>query len=504
MHVRDSHGYSHDLDKLTTDLLHPDGPACCIGCLYRLGMSPAFHPGPGYLRIRTSSPALFDACMKISTKLVQQDLRPLQRRLRANIVACTQDSHGEPPVSGVANTMIVNTLISTLYRIVRHTLIGGETSILIRAVQGKAFAASKGPEAGAWPTSPEQIFANGAQETISALVWWTSLVAEPAEMLRFLNILLTTCRSHVFPQLTTPTIHRRFVWTIVQSLNSLIEPSHETSALPSPPFRVPDGWTLQHVGTGDDNDTAGCAIMLLDGMIKGPGSPRNSTPIDIIARGYEQQLLDTFQAALPALRNGKGEFRIKTLESHNMFYQTLAAWSFELAQTLQVPTSKLDAHVQLFLKRASSSGSSAAQILQYFLTQRCNDNRACAACGKSAKQAGAATAKLQTCSRCKMVRYCSKECQKTDWGSGGHKTRCAVFCKAPEVFSPFGVLRATSAEFEEEFDKVLKKDAVTNEDIATVCRWAIDTSSLPRDYTSRLQALVSSVTRISFTNTDFS
>ncbi|KAG1851296.1 hypothetical protein DFJ58DRAFT_704196 [Suillus subalutaceus] len=44
----------------------------------------------------------------------------------------------------------------------------------------------------------------------------------------------------------------------------------------------------------------------------------------------------------------------------------------------------------------------------------------CAACGKE----GSAPGSLSICSRCKIVRYCSADCQREDWK--GHKKRCIV------------------------------------------------------------------------------
>ena len=40
---------------------------------------------------------------------------------------------------------------------------------------------------------------------------------------------------------------------------------------------------------------------------------------------------------------------------------------------------------------------------------------AAASCSKEA---------THTCSRCKVTKYCSRECQTQDWKEGGHKTRC--------------------------------------------------------------------------------
>lgn len=38
----------------------------------------------------------------------------------------------------------------------------------------------------------------------------------------------------------------------------------------------------------------------------------------------------------------------------------------------------------------------------------------------------ASSIQLQVCSRCKSVRYCSKECQASHWKEGGHKKVCNV------------------------------------------------------------------------------
>ena len=34
--------------------------------------------------------------------------------------------------------------------------------------------------------------------------------------------------------------------------------------------------------------------------------------------------------------------------------------------------------------------------------------------------------KLLACAKCRVVNYCSKECQKYDWKQGGHKERCVA------------------------------------------------------------------------------
>jgi len=37
------------------------------------------------------------------------------------------------------------------------------------------------------------------------------------------------------------------------------------------------------------------------------------------------------------------------------------------------------------------------------------------------------TSELSRCSNCRLVRYCSKECQRKHWREGGHKDECAFY-----------------------------------------------------------------------------
>eukprot|EP00242_Pyramimonas_sp_CCMP2087_P015470 CAMPEP_0198198800 /NCGR_PEP_ID=MMETSP1445-20131203/2180_1 /TAXON_ID=36898 /ORGANISM="Pyramimonas sp., Strain CCMP2087" /LENGTH=218 /DNA_ID=CAMNT_0043868439 /DNA_START=76 /DNA_END=732 /DNA_ORIENTATION=- len=49
----------------------------------------------------------------------------------------------------------------------------------------------------------------------------------------------------------------------------------------------------------------------------------------------------------------------------------------------------------------------------------------CRACGKIKAE----KTKLRLCGRCKVARYCSKECQSKDWKEGDHKNKCVPFDK---------------------------------------------------------------------------
>ena len=50
------------------------------------------------------------------------------------------------------------------------------------------------------------------------------------------------------------------------------------------------------------------------------------------------------------------------------------------------------------------------------------NRKACKTCGKLNAELSEEEKKLKTCSKCKTVAYCSKECQKKDWE--GHKKDC--------------------------------------------------------------------------------
>jgi uncharacterized protein with PIN domain len=72
----------------------------------------------------------------------------------------------------------------------------------------------------------------------------------------------------------------------------------------------------------------------------------------------------------------------------------------------------------------SISAAVASSTQRTFLKSDSN----CWNCGKTAAQvaaaAGGAGGGLKRCSRCKRAVYCSTDCQKVHWKSGGHRDMC--------------------------------------------------------------------------------
>lgn len=60
----------------------------------------------------------------------------------------------------------------------------------------------------------------------------------------------------------------------------------------------------------------------------------------------------------------------------------------------------------------------------------------------------------QRCSRCKSVRYCSRECQRRDWTVGDHKERCGHF--AQQQISAGGASGGSSVSVVSIFDSQVK------------------------------------------------
>ena len=63
------------------------------------------------------------------------------------------------------------------------------------------------------------------------------------------------------------------------------------------------------------------------------------------------------------------------------------------------------------------------------------NRKACKTCGKLNAELSKEEKKLKTCSKCKRVAYCSKECQKKDWED--HKYDCRPADAFNNVASPY-------------------------------------------------------------------
>ena len=70
----------------------------------------------------------------------------------------------------------------------------------------------------------------------------------------------------------------------------------------------------------------------------------------------------------------------------------------------------------------------ASRIALKFQPYLCCHNEACSVVDTS-KLHEKRMVKLQACSRCKQVQYCSKACQKEDW-TKRHKNECKKLCEA--------------------------------------------------------------------------
>ena len=90
------------------------------------------------------------------------------------------------------------------------------------------------------------------------------------------------------------------------------------------------------------------------------------------------------------------------------------------AGTIAIPGHNCIPQVLSLLRRARENGESVATSLIDLLERQ--QRNYCAACQREAKEVLPLT--LKSCTRCKAVWYCGKECQRTDW-KDGHKIDCA-------------------------------------------------------------------------------
>ena len=89
---------------------------------------------------------------------------------------------------------------------------------------------------------------------------------------------------------------------------------------------------------------------------------------------------------------------------------------------------KLEEALETFHALISNTNYSSddAHVDYWIKVLQLNIENKCAHCGKLAQE----DAPLKRCGRCKMVYYCSTDCQRSDWTrSGGHKANCDASLK---------------------------------------------------------------------------
>ncbi|KZW01879.1 hypothetical protein EXIGLDRAFT_829788 [Exidia glandulosa HHB12029] len=395
------------------------------------------------MRRNTSNHAFFTALMEFVTadRTFSHDERnALSRRLLLNQYRRCRKCKSTRPVPRSEDSDIFDSMHSAFCEILTRCL------TTHRGQKHRVFADANG----LWPCTREQLFPLGVEQSIRMLLLSFSRIPFPEGLtVMLLNVLLVDYRPLVFPELMDEHNREVVFETIIAAFHRTAQeaeqlpPDAVVAFLEEPPCLY-ESSVLWYLGAG-------------------PGSEPQDP--DIVSEGFEAPLYQAIARLLTLVE----DLRVEP----EQWLQQLASIALRLLP--RIPTPDRANPPELVYKQiaeASALGDDPyARLSQLLLYVRNKQSCFGPECEKTVLDMPSARP-FARCAKCKMVKYCSKECQKRDWKDEDfpHKEICDIL---HEVLR-FADLKMPPAEFAEscrEHDFPVERAAQLDEWITmTVCK----------------------------------
>ncbi|EJD49424.1 hypothetical protein AURDEDRAFT_182952 [Auricularia subglabra TFB-10046 SS5] len=279
-----------------------------------------------------------------------------------------------------------------------------------------------------WPTSPKDLMPFGPAQTFKCLMHWLA-TEDSANIASTLTGVMAYVRRDFMAELESPSIREEFVSAICHQLETAAAEEIDLDG---------DEWD----GPGDRRPAyrISCLGILLQLIATGPGSQADSLPA--LVRGFESKFLDALLCARDASPPGL------TKEQLRLFASTI----YEAQGT---PLRRMPADIREYtLDSLEAQDNPYRRLFNQIFTLR--NNIGCATPGCTVHPQDVPGGKLQRCGACKLVQYCSRECQKRHWKAAEypHKRVC-VQLKDLQVDVPLGTRIESYDEFMDTCENVL-------------------------------------------------
>ncbi|KZV84397.1 hypothetical protein EXIGLDRAFT_727270, partial [Exidia glandulosa HHB12029] len=431
---------------LTTQL-DPANPSCCFLCLQAFA-DDLWDCKDELDQLRTECHAFWDALvLLVGFPRSDESLATLRYNLLGITAECDVlteamnhlryifRSHPEREDS-VPVEEPVHVFMDAVLRILHVGLVAGSKSAVLRAdTRNKTFANRRG--APHWPPTPQCLFPLGRPFSVGNMMSWCSYMPTYWSPFMILSDYIIIARDHVLPFILSDVLRDETVRLTIQKL-----------ADDEPKDRV-----LNILA----------AAMLLKMLADGPHSEQ--CDMDAFVSGHEQELLDAAKSALDVVG------------LDHVLSWSLVAFAIDLHRRLNLPDSALGDDLVIF--RNPEVGV-VPMIRAAIRVER--KSRICARYGCSARDIAGS---FPQCSRCKVLRYCTRECQLRDWKEGApvpHKKVCPFIL---EVTNVEDVVRPLSEGRE---DVRFASDNIDNRGYWYLCQYACKPDLLTPDLRERMES----------------
>ncbi|KZV78551.1 hypothetical protein EXIGLDRAFT_737375, partial [Exidia glandulosa HHB12029] len=370
---------------LTLALRDPLNPTLCAACLlcFRDYLEPDVRKTN--LRVlRLNHHEFWNGAMRFLTvRRTDISRSAVNRRLAATWRACrspyrTDEDHGNSDDALEDIDHLLREVVGMLFDIVNICLKDSSRRMIVN---------QKFSRHGLWPSCAAEVLPFGAESSYSSLLYWFTVLGDSTTTAAFTSIILL-CRPELTPPLMMPNNRRLLLMAVathydLAAREVTMEPALEEDAEQMDTYPQP---RMALLGK------------LLDGLVFGSGSSVDG------GRELFQDVPDAFiraaERALPLIDVEYERNRLATVM--DIVYNMRGVPLFER------PPEVLKAFHDLQPKLGG-----AYNILYTVLTHA-RDARTCSApdCGRHERDVGR---KLQRCSSCSLMHYCSRDCQRRHW-----------------------------------------------------------------------------------------
>ncbi|KZV92750.1 hypothetical protein EXIGLDRAFT_718031 [Exidia glandulosa HHB12029] len=374
--------------RIASGLTDPCQPSFCAACVLRL--SYVFNSGDTKVNLRTlrtSHHNFYNRIMIfVTTERPEEDRASLEGNLRATVLSCAhRSSHNPESEKGIlATARLLEATTLSLIHFIHDCLCDS-----MRMVKTQAFSRH-----GLWPSSKEDILPRGPGPSCGMLVHWFAKLPDANVFRTFCSIFLIC--DEMQGALLEEDRRTRFVRAVCGHLD----------------YAVEDHMRFPEQTMNDDSQAAFSRLQDLTILLQ---SLKLKADLEALIRGLENRLLGSLDRAMDVLGELGEEDMKHRLASVALIVHGIAGTPFP-----DIPASLRLNALEEALQLGDIFGGAQALI------QTSAELRICAApnCSRPEHELGK---KLLVCSSCKVVRYCSRECQKEHWSKGlrPHKLVCS-------------------------------------------------------------------------------
>jgi len=412
----------------------PSGPTACARCFHHWFVCEGLpNELNDIIHVRQNHHALLNCiCATLFSMTSPESINTFRRRVSEHTRFCRR-THGMP----LAPEGEFVTLTTFMFRILARIAHSADKFVWLRVAPSKLFR----PEQGLWPATPSDLVAGQAQHAIQSLVNWTAELIAPDTFI-FASQFLEKYRSLVIEPLLEDTVREDMIAVIIHHLHAL-DPRGTlgSSSLTLPRFhrRYPVhptffelDWETEvrercgHTAHPLSDDrrlrvSVICATVdFLDAFINGIDAKPQE--LRMFFSAHAQPIVSAFKAALChhlSLERYQADPSVTcACHGHITWAERKLVISLrQLFVTLNIDyeeVSELLLKHGLLAKNISSMTVDAIRALERMLGSQLCAERGCRAAVYHDYETTQGSKKPQVCGRCKVVRYCSRECQRID------------------------------------------------------------------------------------------